>query len=67
MISKIKNIRAHSIPFENLMLTTSFIPSFLAPLNITQSLSDINVLLGQSGTLQITCDAFPTPKVTWYA
>ena len=37
-----------------------------APLNITQSLSDINVLIGQSGTLQITCDAFPAPKVTWY-
>jgi len=24
------------------------------------------VLLGQTGTLQITCDAFPAPKVTWY-
>jgi hypothetical protein len=38
---------------------------FLAPLNITQPLADINVLLGQSGTLQIICDAFPAPKVTW--
>jgi hypothetical protein len=28
-------------------------------------LTDINVLLGQSGTLSITCDAFPAPKVTW--
>ena len=37
-----------------------------APLNISQSLTDINVLLGQSGTLQITCDAFPAPKVTWF-
>ncbi|CAF4174809.1 unnamed protein product, partial [Rotaria sordida] len=37
-----------------------------APLNITQSLSDANVLLGQNGTLQITCDAFPAPKVTWF-
>ncbi len=37
----------------------------LAPLNITQSLSDTNVLLGQNATLSITCDAFPTPKVTW--
>jgi len=37
----------------------------LAPLNITQSLTDINALLGQSGTLSITCDAFPAPKVTW--
>jgi hypothetical protein len=40
--------------------------SFTAPLNITQSLSDLNVLLGQNGTLSITCDAFPAPKVTWY-
>lgn len=38
---------------------------FLAPLNISQPLSDINVLLGQSGTLSLTCDAFPVPKVTW--
>jgi hypothetical protein len=38
---------------------------FLAPLNITQSLTDLNVLLGQNGTLSITCDAFPAPKVTW--
>jgi hypothetical protein len=37
----------------------------LAPLNITQPLTDINVLLGQSGTLSITCDAFPAPKVAW--
>jgi hypothetical protein len=37
----------------------------LAPLNITQPLTDTNVLLGQSGTLSITCDAFPTPKVAW--
>ena len=37
----------------------------LAPLNISQSLNDISVLLGQSGTLQIVCDAFPAPKVTW--
>jgi len=37
----------------------------LAPLKITQSLTDTNVLLGQSGTLSITCDAFPAPKVTW--
>ena len=45
----------------------SFILVFiLAPLNITQSLTEQNVLLGQSGTLQITCDAFPVPKVTWY-
>ena len=39
--------------------------SLLAPLNISQSLSDISVLLGQSGTLQIVCDAFPAPKITW--
>jgi hypothetical protein len=38
---------------------------FLAPLNISQPLSDINVLLGQSGTLSLTCDAFPVPKVIW--
>jgi len=37
----------------------------LAPLNISQPLTDINVLLGQSGTLSLTCDAFPVPKVTW--
>ncbi|CAF1578690.1 unnamed protein product, partial [Rotaria magnacalcarata] len=37
-----------------------------APLNITQSLTEQNVLLGQNGTLQITCDAFPVPKVTWF-
>jgi hypothetical protein len=29
-------------------------------------LTDLNVLLGQSATLSITCDAFPAPKVTWY-
>ncbi|CAF4770339.1 unnamed protein product, partial [Rotaria sp. Silwood2] len=28
--------------------------------------SDINVLLGQPGTFNLTCDAFPTPKVTWF-
>jgi len=49
-----------------LIFTTFVLSIFLAPLNITQSLSDINVLLAQSGTLQITCDAFPAPKVTWY-
>lgn len=38
---------------------------FLAPLNITQPLTDINVLLAQTGTLSLTCDAFPVPKVTW--
>ncbi|CAF4207496.1 unnamed protein product, partial [Rotaria sordida] len=37
-----------------------------APLNITQSLTDLNTLLGQNGTLSLTCDAFPTPKVTWF-
>ncbi|CAF1493608.1 unnamed protein product, partial [Adineta steineri] len=37
-----------------------------APLNITQSLTDINVLLGQTGVLSLTCDAFPVPKVTWF-
>jgi hypothetical protein len=37
----------------------------IAPLNITQSLTDTNVLLGQNTTLSITCDAFPAPKVTW--
>ncbi|CAF1492279.1 unnamed protein product, partial [Rotaria sordida] len=40
--------------------------SILAPLNITQSLTDLNTLLGQNGTLSLTCDAFPTPKVTWF-
>jgi hypothetical protein len=43
----------------------SIMITFLAPLNITQSLTDLNVLLGQNGTLSITCDAFPAPKVTW--
>ena len=38
----------------------------LAPLNIVQPLTDVNVLLGQSGTLSFVCDAFPAPKVTWY-
>jgi hypothetical protein len=38
----------------------------LAPLNIVQLLSDINVLMGQSGTFSFVCDAFPVPKVTWY-
>jgi hypothetical protein len=38
----------------------------LAPLNIVQPLTDINVLMGQSGTLSFVCDAFPAPKVTWY-
>ncbi|CAF1678484.1 unnamed protein product, partial [Adineta ricciae] len=37
-----------------------------APLNITQSLTDTNVLLGQNAILSITCDAFPAPKVTWF-
>ncbi|CAF3275588.1 unnamed protein product, partial [Rotaria sp. Silwood2] len=36
-----------------------------APLSVSQPLSDINVLLGQPGTFNLTCDAFPTPKVTW--
>jgi hypothetical protein len=45
--------------------TKSTMITFLAPLNITQSLTDLNVLLGQNGTLSITCDAFPAPKVTW--
>ena len=35
-------------------------------MNITQPLTDTNVLLGQNTTLSITCDAFPAPKVTWY-
>ncbi|CAF4237236.1 unnamed protein product, partial [Adineta steineri] len=38
----------------------------LAPLDITQSLMDTNVLLGQNATLSITCNAFPAPKVTWF-
>ena len=38
----------------------------LAPLNIVQPLTDVNVLLGQSGVLSFVCDAFPAPKVTWY-
>ncbi|CAF4218250.1 unnamed protein product, partial [Rotaria magnacalcarata] len=37
-----------------------------APLQITQSLTDTHVLLGQSGALSITCDAFPSPKFTWF-
>ncbi|CAF3878648.1 unnamed protein product, partial [Adineta steineri] len=37
-----------------------------APLNITQPLTDVNVLMGQSGTLSFVCDAFPAPKVTWF-
>ncbi|CAF4164385.1 unnamed protein product, partial [Rotaria sordida] len=41
-------------------------PEHQAPLNITQSLTDLNTLLGQNGTLSITCDAFPAPKVTWF-
>ncbi|CAF4223443.1 unnamed protein product, partial [Rotaria sordida] len=39
---------------------------FLAPLSVSQPLTDINVLLGQPGTFNLTCDAFPTPKVTWF-
>ncbi|CAF3431655.1 unnamed protein product, partial [Rotaria sp. Silwood2] len=39
---------------------------FLAPLSVPQPLTDINVLLGQPGTFNLTCDAFPTPKVTWF-
>ena len=39
---------------------------YLAPLNISQPLTDINVLMGQSGTLTFVCDAFPAPKVTWF-
>jgi hypothetical protein len=39
---------------------------YLAPLNIVQPLTDINVLMGQSGTFSFVCDAFPAPKVTWY-
>ncbi|CAF4196846.1 unnamed protein product, partial [Rotaria sordida] len=37
-----------------------------APLQITQPLTDIHVLLGQTGTLSLTCDAFPAPKITWF-
>ena len=37
----------------------------LAPLNVVQSLSDINVVMGQSGVFSFVCDAFPTPKVSW--
>ncbi|CAF4238070.1 unnamed protein product, partial [Rotaria sordida] len=40
-------------------------PEHQAPLSVSQSLTDINVLLGQPGTFNLTCDAFPTPKVTW--
>ncbi|CAF5034266.1 unnamed protein product, partial [Rotaria sp. Silwood1] len=38
----------------------------LAPLSVSQPLTDINVLLGQPGTFNLTCDAFPAPKVTWF-
>jgi hypothetical protein len=33
---------------------------------MSQPLTDINVLMGQSGTFSLVCDAFPAPKVTWY-
>ncbi len=48
-----------------LKTNSHFILFFVAPLNISQPLTDINVLLGQSGTLSLTCDAFPAPKITW--
>jgi hypothetical protein len=51
---------------EQIIMINFILLCLLAPLNITQSLTDTNVLLGQNGTLQITCDAFPAPKVTWY-
>ncbi|CAF3994371.1 unnamed protein product, partial [Rotaria sordida] len=35
------------------------------PWKISQPLTDINVLLGQSGTLSFTCDEFSSPTVTW--
>ncbi|CAF1472884.1 unnamed protein product, partial [Rotaria sordida] len=41
-------------------------PEHQAPLSVSQPLTDINVLLGQPGTFNLTCDAFPTPKVTWF-
>ncbi|CAF5029352.1 unnamed protein product, partial [Rotaria sp. Silwood1] len=37
-----------------------------APLSVSQPLTDINVLLGQPGTFNLTCDAFPAPKVSWF-
>ncbi|CAF4355024.1 unnamed protein product, partial [Rotaria magnacalcarata] len=45
---------------------TSVTLNVTAPLEVSQPLSDIHVLLGQPGTLTLTCDAFPVPKVTWY-
>ncbi len=63
-ISALKPCLCTWVKMNNTSMKKLTFPS-LAPLNITQSLTDINVLLGQSGTLSITCDAFPAPKVTW--
>ncbi|CAF3389468.1 unnamed protein product [Rotaria socialis] len=38
-----------------------------APLSVSQPLADINVLMGQGGIFSFICDAFPAPKVTWFA
>ncbi|CAF5189402.1 unnamed protein product [Rotaria magnacalcarata] len=46
--------------------SSNCIAFILAPLEVSQPLSDIHVLLGQPGTLTLTCDGFPVPKVTWY-
>ncbi|CAF0954830.1 unnamed protein product [Rotaria sordida] len=35
------------------------------PLRVSQPLTDISVLLGQSGTLSFTCHEFSSPTVTW--
>ncbi|CAF5125118.1 unnamed protein product, partial [Rotaria sp. Silwood1] len=43
---------------------TSVTLNITAPLSVSQPLTDINVLLGQPGTFNLTCDAFPAPKVS---
>ncbi|CAF3879888.1 unnamed protein product, partial [Rotaria sp. Silwood1] len=45
---------------------TSVTLNITAPLSVSQPLTDINVLLGQPGTFNLTCDAFPAPKVSWF-
>ncbi|CAF3944369.1 unnamed protein product, partial [Rotaria sp. Silwood1] len=43
---------------------TSVTLNITAPLSVSQPLTDINVLLGQPGTFNLTCDVFPAPKVS---